>query len=190
MSRIRDLMRNPKVAAGVAAVAVLFIVYRIAGIGKGKGSSPTPALTSRTVPSAPSTTAPAAPVSSGTVTEGSAARSPATALPTDVPWSWDRNPFVPKGAHGAGIGGDTVPGIGKEGEGLAAVNAGGGLPGEFRGTIVSGISGMAIFGTRLAAQGERIGDWTLERVEHARVVLRRGKETRVLEIFKTAPPGR
>jgi len=50
---------------------------------------------------------------------------------------------------------------------------------------------MAIFrsdrpdgGNRLVSLGGQVGEWTLSRVEPYRVSLRRGKETRVLELYK------
>jgi len=59
----------------------------------------------------------------------------------------------------------------------------------FRGTVVAGRVGMAIFGSRLVPVGERIGGWTVERVEPYRVAVRRGGETRVVEMFKPAMSG-
>jgi len=55
---------------------------------------------------------------------------------------------------------------------------------ELRGTVVSGATTMAIFGSRIVPVGGKIGEWTLSRVEPYRVFLRRGKETRVLELYK------
>jgi hypothetical protein len=50
---------------------------------------------------------------------------------------------------------------------------------------------MAIFrglrpdgGNRLVPVGGAVGEWTLFRVEPYRVSLRRGKETRILELYK------
>jgi hypothetical protein len=66
-----------------------------------------------------------------------------------------------------------------------------GLTPELRGTVVSGATAMAIFqsdrpdgGNRLVPVGGKVGDWTLSSVEPYRVSLRRGKETRVLELYK------
>ena len=50
--------------------------------------------------------------------------------------------------------------------------------------MVSGATAMAIFGNRLVPVGGKVGDWTLSRVEPYRVSLRRGKEIRVLELYK------
>ena len=76
--------------------------------------------------------------------------------------------------------GDAPPAAREEGE----------LPG-LRGTIVSGAVSLAIFrglrpddGNRLVPVGGKVGDWTLSRVEPYRVSLRRGNETRVLELYR------
>ena len=72
----------------------------------------------------------------------------------------------------------------------AAAREEGELP-ELRGIIVSGNLSMAIFrshrpdgGNRLVPVGGKVGVWTLSRVEPYHVSLRRGKETRVLELYK------
>ena len=76
------------------------------------------------------------------------------------------------------------------GDAAPATREEGGLP-ELRGTIVSGTASLAIFrspgtdgGNRLVPVGGMVGEWTLSRVEPYRVSLRRGKETRVLELYK------
>jgi hypothetical protein len=43
---------------------------------------------------------------------------------------------------------------------------------------------MAILGNRLIPVGGKVGEWTLTRVEPYRIFLRRGDETRVLELYK------
>jgi hypothetical protein len=55
--------------------------------------------------------------------------------------------------------------------------------------VVSGNTGIAIFGNRLVPIGGSIGEWTLERVDPYGVSLRKGKEVLVVELFKPAPPG-
>ena len=50
--------------------------------------------------------------------------------------------------------------------------------------MVSGATAMAILGNRLVPVGGKVGDWTLTRVEPYRIFLRRGNETRVLELYK------
>jgi hypothetical protein len=57
------------------------------------------------------------------------------------------------------------------------------------GTVITGNSGIAIFGTRLVPVGGRLGDWTVERVDPYSVALRNGKEVRVVELYKPAPSG-
>jgi hypothetical protein len=63
------------------------------------------------------------------------------------------------------------------------------MPADLRGTAVAGSIGMAFFGSRLVPVGGKIGGWTVERVEPYRVVVRRGGETRVVEMFKPATSG-
>jgi hypothetical protein len=60
-----------------------------------------------------------------------------------------------------------------------------------QGTVIGGGKAMAIFrshrpdgGNRLVPVGGAVGEWTLFRVEPYRVSLRRGKEIRILELYK------
>jgi hypothetical protein len=55
--------------------------------------------------------------------------------------------------------------------------------------VISGNWGIAIFGSRLVPLGGTIGEWTVERVDPYGVSLRKGKEVRVVELFKPAPTG-
>jgi hypothetical protein len=184
MKPIREWMGDKKVAALLAGVALLFVGYRL--IGSGIGSAPAVPATA------------VAPSLSGTVQESaptSAAPSPlpaSSALPlppgwTGPAWSWNRNPFLGPAAERP-LAGRAA----RNGDGDAAlVPRPEGLSPELTGTIVSGTVSLAIFrghrpdgGNRLVPVGGKVGDWTLSRVEPYRVSLRRGKETRVLELYK------
>lgn len=183
MKPIREWMGDKRVAAVLAGVALLFVGYRL--IGYGKGSAPEVPATSVAPPSAavlePSPifgTPPPLPASSG---------GPIPSGWTGPAWSWNRNPFLGSAAEGRPAGraagnrnGDDVPPVRTEEA----------LP-ELRGTIVSGATSLAIFrsrrpdgGNRLVPVGGKVGDWTLSRVESYSVSLRRGKDTRVLELYK------
>ena len=184
MKPIREWMGDKRVAGALAGVAILFVGYRL--IGSGIGSAP----------EAPATTV--APPPSAAVQEPaptSAASSPLPAssgLPippgwTGPAWSWNRNPFLGPAAESP-LAGRTA----RNGSGDAALFPGPEGPSpELRGTVVSGATAMAIFrsdrpdgGNRLVPVGGKVGDWTLSGVEPYRVSLRRGKETRVLELYK------
>lgn len=174
---IREWMRDRRVAGALAAVAILFVGYRLFGSG------------TRTAPAVPANaTAPAPP---SVVQEPSPLpeSSPVPIPPgwTGPAWSWNRNPFLGSGAEGSPEEGIAVGG---NADGAAGAREEGGMPG-LRGTIVSGTLSMAIFrspgadgGNRLVPVGGRIGDWTLSRVEPYSVSLRRGAETRVLELYR------
>ena len=178
MKPVREWMGDKRVAAALAAVALLFVGYRLIGSGAGSAPALAPA------PSPSIDVREPAPIS--------AATSPSVSVPitpgwTGPAWSWNRNPFLgpaaesPLAGRTAGSGaGDAAPPTRPEG----------GLP-ELSGTIVSGSVSMAIFrghpsdgGNRLVPVGGKVGDWTLSRVEPYRVSLRRGKETRVLELYR------
>jgi hypothetical protein len=184
MKPIREWMGDKMVAAVLAGVALLFVGYRL--IGSGSGSAPAVPATA------------VAPSPSGAVQElapTSAAPSPlpvSAVVPippgwTGPPWSWNRNPFLGPAAESP-LAGRAA----KNGNGDAALvpREEGELPG-LSGTIVSGTVSLAIFrshrpdgGNRLVPVGGKVGDWTLSRVEPYRVSLRRGKETRVVELYK------
>ena len=184
MKPIRGWMQDKRVAGALAGVAILFVGYRL--IGSGPGSAP---------PVAPSAVAPSPSPDAQAPARASVDRSPlpaASTLPippgwTGPAWSWGRNPFLgPAGERAAaeGAGGN------RNGDAAASAREEGELP-ELRGTIVSGAESLAILrshgpdgGNRLVPVGGKIGDWTLSGVEPYRVSLRRGKETRVLELYK------
>lgn len=182
MKPIREWMGDKRVAAVLAGVAILFVGYRL--IAPGAGSAPAVPATS------------VAPPPSAVVQEpspASAAPSPlpaSSALPippgwTGPPWSWNRNPFLGPAAESP-LAGRAA----RNGDAAPVPRAEGPSP-ELRGTVVSGDTTMAIFrsdrpdgGSRLVPVGGKVGDWTLSRVEPYRVTLRRGKETRILELYK------
>ncbi len=177
MMPVREWMRDKRVAAVLVVVAIAFVGYR--WIGPGKGSAPAVPGTSVAISppvgvqeSTPPPFVPAPPVP---------VSAPIPAGWTGPAWSWNRNPFLTQAGHTA-----------RNGNGEAALPAGGeGIALELRGTVVSGAAAMAIFrshgpdgGGRLVPVGGNIGEWTLFRVEPYRVSLRRGKETRVLELYR------
>jgi len=184
MRPIRVWVGDKRVAGVLVGVAILFVGYRL--IGSGTGSPPQ-------VPATAVAPSPATAVQEPAPTSEAPSALPASsALPippgwTGPAWSWNRNPFLGPAAEStlavraAGNGnGDAAPATREEG----------GLP-ELRGTIVSGTASLAIFrspstdgGNRLVPVGGKVGEWTLSRVEPYRVSLRRGKETRVLELYK------
>ena len=165
-------------------MAILFVGYRL--IGSGIGSTPSPPATA--VAPSPS----AAARGTGADLRGSVAAAGDGDLPippgwTGPAWSWSRNPFLGPAAESPAAG--RAAGDGSGGA-AAAVREEGELQ-ELRGIIVSGTLSLAIFrshrpegGNRLVPVGGKVGDWTLSRVEPYRVSLRRGKETRVLELYK------
>ena len=184
MRPVREWMRDKRVAGALAAVAILFVGYRL--IGSGKGPAPTvPATVGAPSPSDPVQEPASAPAAPSPLPASSAL--PVPTGWTGPAWSWNRNPFLGPGAESSAGGrtaksgnGDAAPGPRPEGSSA-----------ELRGTIVSGTVSMAIFrsdrpdgGNRLVPVGGKVGDWTLSRVEPYRVSLRRGKETRVLELYK------
>jgi len=177
MKPIREWMGDKRVAGALAGVAILFVGYRL--IGTGIGSAPAGPATA------------VAPSPSAAVQEpapGSAAPSPLPAsanLPippgwTGPAWSWNRNPFLGPAAESPLAGRTARNG---NGDAAPATRPEGPSP-DLRGTVVSGATAMAIFGNRIVPVGGTVGDWTLSRVEPYSVSLRRGKETRVLELYK------
>jgi len=184
MKPVREWMRDRRVAGVLAGVAILFVGYRFIGSGNGSapavpGTAVAPSVlaTVRDVAQSPG-------ISSPLPASVSASFAPGWAGPA---WSWNRNPFLARNV-------ETVP-AGRSrwnGNGEAPSPAGGeGASPELRGTVVSGDASMAIFrsdrpdgGNRLVPVGGAVGEWTLLRVEPYRVSLRRGKETRVLELYK------
>jgi hypothetical protein len=176
MKPIREWMGDKRVAAVLAGVALLFVGYRL--IGSGIGSAP--GVPSSAV--APPSTAvqEPAPTSSALAPLPASSTLPIPSGWTGPAWSWNRNPFLGPAAE------RSLPGrTARNGSGDAALvpRPEGSSP-ELRGTVVSGATAMAIFGNRLVPVGGKVGEWTLSRVEPYRVSLRRGNETRVLELYK------
>ena len=175
MKPIREWMQDKRVAGALAGVAILFVGYRLTGSGIG---------------SAPAVPEPAVAPSTSAAVQGPAPTSAAPSpLPADLPippgwtgpsWSWNRNPFLGPAAENPLAGRSAGNG---NGDAVLVPRPEGPSP-ELRGTVVGGGTAMAIFGNRLVPVGGKVGDWTLSRVEPYRVSLRRGKETRVLELYK------
>ncbi|OIP34062.1 MAG: hypothetical protein AUK27_08530 [Deltaproteobacteria bacterium CG2_30_66_27] len=176
MKPAREWMGDKRVAGALAVVAILFVGYRLIGSGK------------ESAPPVPATAAASSPASAAREpTAASAASPPPASSVVPIPpgwtgsaWSWNRNPFlVPAAEH------PSAGHAAKNGNGEAAlVPRPEGPSTGLRGTVVSGATAMAIFGNRLVPVGGKVGDWTLSRVEPYRVSLRRGKEIRVLELYK------
>jgi len=184
MRPVREWMGDKRVAAVLAVVAILFVAYRLTG--SGIGSAPA-------VPATAVGTSPSAAVQELASTSVALSAPPASStLPippgwTGPPWSWNRNPFLGPAAESPLAGRTGGNGSGDASAFLRAEGA----PPELRGTVVSGATAMAIFrsdrpdgGNRLVLVGGKVGDWTLSRVEPYRVSLRRGNETRVLELYR------
>ncbi|TFH33021.1 MAG: hypothetical protein E4G97_01615 [Deltaproteobacteria bacterium] len=184
MKPIREWMGDRRVAGALAGVAILFVGYRLIGSGTG----PAPAVPATAVaPSPLPFVQEPAPTSAAPAPLPASASVPIPPGWTGPGWSWNRNPFLGPGAERPMAGritgngnGDAVPGSRPEGSGP-----------ELRGTVISGATAMAIFrgdrpdgGNRLVPVGGMVGDWTLSGVEPYRVSLRRGAETRVLELYK------
>ena len=184
MKPIREWMGDRRVAGALAGVAILFVGYRL--IGPGTGSAPPVPATAVAPPSSPFVQEPP-PTSENLSPLPFSASVPIPPGWTGPAWSWNRNPFLGPGAESPLAG--SISGNGNGGA-AAATREEGGLP-ELSGTIVSGPASMAIFrghrtdgGNGLVPLGGKVGDWTLSRVEPYRVSLRRGAETRVLELYK------
>jgi len=219
---LRDLIRDPRVAAVLAASAVVFVGYRVYQGMPGSGSDPSPAgsvaapgpadreappggggrapALRDTIPDVTKSVGSAAGGGSGNgaapveglmrLAGGAASRGKDAAGPRrEAPWSWDRNPFLPA-ERGDLPAGQLLPRFhdssprGPNGAGRLDLQA------AFRGTVVSGGKGVAIFGDRIVSEGGTVGEWTVDRVEPYRVVVRRGTESRTLEMFRLSPPGR
>ncbi|MDA8122654.1 MAG: hypothetical protein M0Z38_08835 [Deltaproteobacteria bacterium] len=181
MKTPREWMQDRRVAAALAAVAVLFVVYRFYPKGAGKTPPPAPAGAEMTpspqdIPSGSGPTA---------VAGGVAAPAPGAVRP--LTWSWKRNPFLPEWRE-QGAFSENRPGGGAAENGAVP----GGVaepPMGLRGTVITGNSGIAIFGSRLVPVGGRVGEWIVERVDPYSVALRSGKEVRVVELYKPSPSG-
>jgi len=168
MRPIREWMGDKRVAAVLAGVAVFFVGYRL--VGSGIGSAPAVPATAVQDPS-PTTAFPSPPA---------AAPGPVPPGWTGPAWSWNRNPFLGPAAESSRSGRTARNG---NGDGTLVPRPEGPSP-ELRGTVISGAAGIAIIGNRLIPVGGKVEDWTLTRVEPYRIFLRRGNETRVLELYK------
>jgi hypothetical protein len=173
---VREWMQDRRVAAALAALAALLVIYRFypSSVSKPPAAhAPSPPVIGR-MESVPGHAAdPSLPQAVG------GAPAPPARKAGEIAWSWGRNPFLPLWREGSA--------------GEAAVGAVGRseteIPAKLKGTVISGNSGIAIFGSRLVPLGGTIGDWTLEKVVPYGVTLRRGSEVRVVELFKPAPSG-
>lgn len=180
MKPLRELMQDKRVAVGLAGLAVLVVAYRIyTATVRGPSPAPPPLVQEGEPPS--SAASPGAEVPAAVPPSQAAGTGPSPAKPGgEIAWSWGRNPFLPQWREPHGAAG---------GDGLAGSAAGPDLLSGLRGTVVSGKSGIAIFGSRLVPAGGRIGGWTVERVEPYAVTLRSGNEIRAVELFKPPPSG-
>jgi len=176
MKPIREWMGDKRVAGALAGVAILFVGYRL--IGSGIGLAPAVPATA-VAPSPSAAVQEPAPPSAAPSTLPASSSVPIPPGWTGPAWSWNRNPFLGPAAESPPAG-RTV----RNGNGDALVPRPEGPSPELRGTVVSGATAMAIFGNRIVPVGGKVGDWTLSRVEPYSVSLRRGKETRVLELYK------
>jgi len=218
---VRDLIRDPRVAAVVAVSAFLFVGYRVyQGVpGSGSDSHPTGSTavpgpadlevppggggrasalrdaipeTAKGAASGAEISGNGAPPADGVthLPGGAAARGRGAAGPRrEAPWSWDRNPFLPAEKKDVPQG-QLLPGL--HGSSSGEVTGASRLDPQvaFRGTVLSRGQGVAIFGDRIVSEGGTVGEWTVDRVEPYRVVVRRGTESRTLEMFRLSPPGR
>jgi hypothetical protein len=178
MKTLREWMGDRRVAAALAAVAVLFVVYRLYPKGAGESPPPPPPVAAGN-PQSRNIAAGSGPAAAPAVADK--IPSPAAGPARPLKWSWDRNPFLhlwkERGVAGVPArDGDVTGGVAEPPMGL-------------RGTVITGNSGIAIFGNRLVPVGGRVGDWTVERVDPYSVALRSGKEVRVVELYKPSPSG-
>ncbi len=208
MTGVRDLIRDPRVAAVVAVSAFLFVGYRVYQGVPGSRSDSHPTGSAAAAPDAIPDTAKgvgstagetsgngAPPVDGfmrvpgGAASRGKGAAVGAAGPRREAPWSWDRNPFLPAEKKDLPPG-QLLPGLhgSSSGEAQGAWRLDPQV--AFRGTVISGGQGVAIFGDRIVSEGSTVGEWTVDRVEPYRVVVRRGTESRTLEMFRPSPPGR
>ena len=181
MNRLREIMRDKRVAGALAIIAFVLVVSRLLPIRgtETRAGRPDYGMAGGHREGAPAERAEPPPAAQKPMKSPHA---PARPEP-EVAWSWERNPFLPVGsAASAAVDPGVSAGTSDPGEGR-------GMPADLRGTAVAGSIGMAFFGSRLVPVGGKIGGWTVERVEPYRVVVRRGGETRVVEMFKPATSG-
>jgi len=168
---LREAMRDPRVAGALAGVAILLGGYRFyAAVRERPAQQPPAAVREAAAPAEGKISSPAG-------TPEAAPRETAGA-PKAVQWSWERNPFLRP---------DLIRSAGGPGDGTAKREPEGGLLADLRGTVITGNHGIAIFGDRLVPAGGKVGEWTVENVAPYGVSLRRGGETRTVEMFKPSP---
>ncbi|MGB7971049.1 MAG: hypothetical protein WCF31_03670 [Candidatus Deferrimicrobiaceae bacterium] len=181
MNRLREIIRDRRVAGALAVVALLLVGYRLLPHRGKEAPLERPATRSiregpEGIPSGGSEPAPVmqeSPNSDGHIDRPE----PGAA------WSWQRNPFLPAGSKASAA---VAPGVSA---GPSDTGEGRGMPADLRGTVVAGSTGMAIFGSRLVPVGGKVADWTVEQVDPYRVVMHKGSETRVVEMYKPAISG-
>jgi len=171
---VREWMRDRRLAAALAALAVVLVVYRLYPSGVEKA----PVVAAPSAPEAGPAPSLPVPVPSGPPDVPGPQAAPVRPA-GEISWSWGSNPFLPQWREGDA--GDAATG--------AEIRQVKDLPAGLRGTVISGTSGIAIFGSRLVPLGGTIGEWTLVRVVPYGVTLRRGSEFRVVELFQPAPSG-
>jgi len=171
---IREWMQDRRVAAALAGLALILVAYRFFSAGV----ETVPPVTAPPGQEAGPTTPVPSERQSGTLAAPGTPAAPVRPA-GEISWSWGRNPFIPQWREGGA--GENAPGAG-----MQPVME---VPAVLRGTVISGDSGVAIFGNRLVPLGGTVGDWKLERVVPYGVTLRRGNEVRVMELFKPAPSG-
>lgn len=209
MKPVRELMKDPKVAAGLAVLALLFVIYRVTHMGRpaavpaqaDNGASAGAAGVAAPV-SAEGLSAPNGALAAVAPDNGASA-----ALPKgDVAWNWDRNPFIgpPKKGAGAPAAEDVypkiiVPGFGPKAAPAAAPateappatppagKASEALP-DLRGTVMSGDRGIAVFGAKLVPEGGQLAGWTVERVTAYDVTVSKGSERRTIGLSRLGSP--
>jgi len=181
MNRLRDIMRDRRVAGALAVVALLLVGYRLLPL-RGKEAPVERSATESVregpegIPSGGSEPAPVMQESRNSI--GRIDRPE-----PGVAWSWQRNPFLPAGGTPSAA---VDPGVSA---GPSDTGEGRGMLADLRGTVVAGSTGMAIFGSRLVPVGGKVADWTVEQVDPYRVVMHKGSETRVVEMYKPAISG-
>lgn len=175
MKRLREWIRDPRVAGLLVGVAILLVGYRLYSTVAGNPAPVERPAVSVAKEAAPETRKilPEAPVPDAAVRTSPRPRS-------TTRWTWDRNPFLPSDVLRASTG----PGEAAESRGRTTGPKG---LADLRGTVVTKNSGIAIFGDRLVPAGGTIDGWTVVRVDPYAVSLRRGGETRQVEMFKPAP---
>jgi hypothetical protein len=168
---LRDWMRDPRIAGLLGGVALLLVGYRFYSTVAG-----TPAPNAKPAVSAAKEEgpAPAETLKKSPGPEAAVRTSPRPRVA--IRWDWDRNPFLPSDSFRASAGAGDAAGS-PEPKGLA----------DLRGTVITRSSGIAIFGDRLVPAGGTIDGWTVVKVDPYTVSLRRGGETRQVEMFKPAP---